>query len=270
VFLAAAKVGGIGGNSQYHAEFIYQNMMIGFNVIHAAYQNCVKKLMNLGSSCIYPKYAPQPLKEESLLAGLLESTNDSYALAKISAIKLCSDYNKEYGTNFLSVMPSNLYGINDTYNLETGHVFPTLIKRFDGAKTSKAATVTLWGDGSPLREFLCSDDLADAIVFLMENYNAKDLRVSNSEGQDFDFVNVGSGKELSIKELAVKIRAVIYEDSDILPCSIEWDKSKPNGTPRKLCDVSRLAALGWRARIGLEDGIRLSYKNYLSHNKEKQ
>jgi GDP-L-fucose synthase len=268
VFLAAAKVGGIGANSNYPAEFLYLNTMIGFNVVHAAYKTGVKKLMNLGSTCIYPKLAEQPIQEESLLTGLLEPTNDAYALAKISVIKLCKAYNEQYGTNFLSAMPTNLYGSGDNYNLETSHVLPAMIRKFHEAKESGSNTVTLWGDGSPLREFLYSDDLADAVVYLMEAKDAQDLR--NSAG---DFINIGSGQELSIKQLAETVRAVIYEQelqtggqSPDAVCGIVWDASKPNGTPRKLCDTSRLLALGFSPKTKLVDGIRKSYADFLQRN----
>jgi GDP-L-fucose synthase len=265
VFLAAAKVGGIGANSNYPAEFIYLNTMIGFNVVHAAYTAGVKKLMNLGSTCIYPKMAEQPIQEESLLTGLLEPTNDAYALAKISVIKLCKAYNEQYGTNFLSAMPTNLYGSGDNYDLENSHVLPAMIRKFHEAKESGSNTVTLWGDGSPLREFLYSDDLADAVVYLMETKDAVDLR--NAAG---DFINIGSGQELSIKQLAETVRAVIYEKelrtgglSPDAVCGIVWDASKPNGTPRKLCDTSRLQALGFTPKTTLSDGIRKSYVDFL-------
>jgi GDP-L-fucose synthase len=266
VFLAAAKVGGIGANSNYPAEFIYLNTMIGFNVVHAAYTAGVKKLMNLGSTCIYPKMAEQPIKEESLLTGLLEPTNDAYALAKISVIKLCKAYNEQYGTNFLSAMPTNLYGAGDNYDLENSHVLPAMIRKFHEAKVSGSNKVTLWGDGSPLREFLYSDDLADAVVYLMETRNAVDFR--NAAG---DFINIGSGQELSIKQLAETVRAVIYEKelqassrSPDAVCNIVWDVSKPNGTPRKLCDTSRLLALRFTPKTTLSDGIRKSYADFLT------
>jgi GDP-L-fucose synthase len=250
VFLAAAKVGGIGGNSNYPAEFIYQNMLIGFNMVHAAYTNNVKKLLNLGSSCIYPKMAPQPIKEEYLLTGALEPTNDAYALAKIAVIKLCSAYNKQYGTNYISVMPTNLYGPGDTYDLENGHVLPALIRKFHEAKTSGRDTVTLWGDGSPYREFLYSEDLADAVLFVMEQKHATDIG---------ELANIGTGQDLTIKELAEMIRRIVYADTPSRLCNIEWDTSKPNGTPRKLLDVSRMTTMGWRAKIGLEKGIMQTY-----------
>jgi GDP-L-fucose synthase len=267
VFLAAAKVGGIGGNANFPAEFIYQNTLIGFNVVHASYVNGVKKLMNLGSTCIYPKLVTQPIIEESLLTGPLEPTNDAYALAKISVIKLCTSYNKQYGTNFLSVMPTNLYGLWDTYDTETGHVLPSMIRKFHEAKITNRSEVTLWGDGSPLREFLYSDDLAQAVVYLMEKYSAKDIR--NTAG---DFINIGSGEELTIKNLAEMIRGVIFEEELLLNpekpadeiCYIHWDSAKPNGTPRKLCDTSRLASLGFIAKTSLKDGIKKTYSDFVS------
>lgn len=260
VFLAAAHVGGIGANSTYPADFIYQNMVIGFNVVEAARANGVKKLMNLGSTCIYPKMAEQPIKEESLLTGALEPTNDAYALAKISVIKLCTAYNKQHGTNFLSVMPTNLYGLGDNYELEGSHVFPAMIRKFHEAKAGGADVVHLWGDGSPLREFLFAGDLADAVVYLMENKSASDLRMPTG-----DFVNVGTGKECTIRELAETIRSVVYADvaASGRTCRMEWDSTKPNGTPRKLCDVSRLAALGWTAHTNLADGVKIAYEDFL-------
>lgn len=261
VFLAAAKVGGIGANSTYPADFIYQNTMIGFIVVHAAYKNNVKKLMNLGSSCIYPKMAAQPLKEESLLTGLLEPTNDAYALAKISVIKLCSAFNKQYETNFLSAMPTNLYGIGDNYDLENSHVLPALIRKFHEAKTSKKDVVILWGDGLPFREFLFSEDLAEAVIFLMQNCNASDLR--NTAG---DFINIGFGQDIQIKELAEIIRDIVYADVPEHSCSITWDISKPNGTPKKLLDTSRLFALGFKAKTDLKTGIALAYQDFLEQN----
>jgi GDP-L-fucose synthase len=258
VFLAAAKVGGIGANSSYPADFMYQNIMIGFNVIHAAYSTGVNKLMNLGSTCIYPKLAEQPIREESLLTGALEPSNDAYALAKISAIKLCAAYNKQYGTNFLSVMPTNLYGIGDNYHLEDSHVLPAMIRKFHEAKASRKNEVVLWGDGSPLREFLYSNDLADAVVYLMEHKDACDLR--NSAG---DFINIGSGQELTIHALAEMVRSVVYEDEPENVCRIVWDRTKPNGTPRKLCDTSRLRALGCIPKTELHEGVRAAYTDFL-------
>jgi GDP-L-fucose synthase len=259
IFLAAAKVGGIGANSAYPADFIYQNTMIGFNVIHAAYKNNVKKLINLGSSCIYPKLAPQPMKEEYLLSDLLEPTNEAYAIAKINVIKLCTFYNKQYGTNYLSVMPTNLFGPGDNYDPDGSHVLPALIRKFHEAKISGSDRVNLWGDGSPRREFLFSDDLAEALVMLMRKHNAGDL--SNPAG---DFVNIGSGKDLTIKELAQKIRDIVYKDSSNRTCHIEWDTSKPNGTPQKLLDISRIANLGFSPKIGLTKGIELAYKDFIA------
>jgi GDP-L-fucose synthase len=232
---------------------MYQNMLIGFNVVHAAYTHKVKKLLNLGSSCIYPRMARQPLKEEYLLTGALEPTNDAYAVAKIGVIKLCSVYNKQYGTNYISVMPANLYGPGDTYDLENGHVLPSLIHKFHEAKTSGRDRVTLWGDGSPYREFLYSEDLADAVVFLMEHKNAVDIG---------ELVNIGTGQDLTVKELAEMIRRIVYADAPGRTCTIEWDTSKPNGTPRKLLDVSRLQAMGWQAKTGLEQGIVRAYRDF--------
>ncbi len=258
VFLAAAHVGGIGANSTYPADFIYQNMMIGFNVVEAARKTGVKKLMNLGSTCIYPKMAEQPIREESLLTGPLEPTNDAYALAKISVIKLCTSYNKQYGTDFLSVMPTNLYGIGDNYEAFGSHVLPAMIRKFHEAKVSGTDAVELWGDGSPLREFLISDDLAEAVVYLMQNKHAEDVRTPTG-----DFVNVGSGKELTIKELAETVRDIVYEGTG-RTCTLNWDPTKPNGTPRKLCDVSRLMALGWKPQVELKDGIRIAYQDFLA------
>jgi len=260
VFLAAAYVGGIGANSTYPADFIYKNMVIGFNVVEAARVNGVKKLMNLGSTCIYPKMAEQPIKEEALLTGPLEPTNDAYALAKISVIKLCTAYNKQFGTNFLSVMPTNLYGIGDNYELERSHVFPAMIRKFHEAKESGKDVVHLWGDGSPLREFLYAGDLADAIIYLMENKNASDLRTPTG-----DFVNVGTGKECTIKELAEIVRDVVYANVTTSGriCKMKWDFTKPNGTPRKLCDVDRLNGLGWKAKVDVEKGVEITYDDFL-------
>lgn len=257
VFLAAAHVGGIGANSTHPAAFIYQNMMIGFNIVEAAYKNGVKKLMNLGSTCIYPKMAPQPLKEEYLLTGQLEPTNDAYAIAKISVIKLCTKYNLEYGTNYLSVMPTNLYGPGDNYDLQGSHVLPALIRKFHEAKKSGEDVVHLWGDGSPEREFLYSEDLADAVVYLMENCNASDLRCETG-----DFVNVGTGTDQTIKSVAELVRDVVYEDAAGRTCKMEWDPTKPNGTPKKLCDVSRLTKLGWKASTEFKAGIKKSYEDF--------
>jgi GDP-L-fucose synthase len=242
VFLAAARVGGILANATYQAEFIYDNIMIAANVIKAAAESSVKKLINLGSSCIYPRLAPQPLKEEYLLTGPLEPTNEPYAVAKIAAIKLCRYFNAQHGTNFISVMPTNLYGPNDNFDLETSHVLPALIRRFHEAREQKLPAVTLWGDGSPEREFLYVDDLADALVFLMERYDAKVLG---------EFVNIGTGKDISIRDLAALICGIVGYEGEV-----HWDTSKPNGTPKKLLDVNRINNLGWTAAISLEEGIR--------------
>ena len=245
VFLAAAKVGGIVANNTYRAEFLYDNLMIEANIIHAAWQNSVKKLLFLGSSCIYPKMALQPLKEEYLLTGLLEPTNEPYAIAKIAGIKLCDTYRAQYGCNFISVMPTNLYGPNDNYHPENSHVLPALIRKFHEAKRDGAHFVTLWGTGAPLREFLHVDDLADACYFLMEQFNEP------------GFVNIGVGEDLSILELAQLVRRIVGYTGEI-----RHDLSKPDGTPRKLLDVSKLTALGWKAKIGLEEGITGVYKEY--------
>lgn len=246
VFLAAAKVGGIIANNATPADFMYDNMILEMNIIHSAWLNGCKKLLFLGSSCIYPRLAPQPMRESCLLTGSLEPTNEAYALAKISGLKYCEYLNRQYGTDYISVMPTNLYGPNDNYHPEHSHVLPALIRRFHEAKITGAATVTCWGDGSPLREFLYVDDLADACVFLMNQYSGNET------------VNLGTGKEISIGELARLVAKVIGYSGEIL-----WDPSKPNGTPRKLLDVSKLNELGWHYRTELEDGIRLSYEDYL-------
>lgn len=243
VFLAAAKVGGIQANNIYRGEFLYDNLMIQNNVIHAAYINKVKKLLFLGSSCIYPKLAPQPLKEEALLTGLLEPTNEPYAIAKIAGIKMCEAYRSQYGCNFVSVMPTNLYGPNDNYNLNNSHVLPALLRKFHEAKINDEPTVTVWGSGSPLREFLHADDMANACLFVMENYSGS------------DFLNIGSGKEISIKDLALLIKNIVGYTGELV-----FDSSKPDGTPRKLMDVSRLKDLGWTYKIELETGIKQVYK----------
>lgn len=255
VFLAAAKVGGIMANSTSKAEFFYDNTMIALNIIHAAYKNNVVKLMNLGSSCIFPKLASQPLKEEYLLTGPLEETNDAYAVAKISAIKMCTFYNEQYGTNFLSVMPTNLYGEYDNYDLNSSHVLPAMIRKFHEAKKS-GGPVELWGDGSPLREFLYADDLADAVLYLMKNKEASDIG---------EFVNVGTGKDLSIKALAETIAEIVGYNGEVM-----WDTSKPNGTPRKLLDVSLLNKLGWVASTSLKDGIGKAYNWFKIHYVPKE
>jgi GDP-L-fucose synthase len=249
VFLCAARVGGILANSTYPAEFIYQNIMIATNVIHASYKHGVKKLLNLGSSCIYPKFAPQPLKEEYLLTGELESTNEPYAIAKITAIKMCRYYNQQYRTNYISVMPTNLFGPNDNFNLETSHVLPALIRRFHEAKEQAKPSVTLWGTGSPRREFLYVDDLAGACVYLMNSCDAETIG---------EFVNIGSGRDMTISELADLVRGIIGYQGDI-----QWDSSKPDGTPQKLLDVSRIGGLGWKAGTSLKEGIQKTYAWYL-------
>ncbi len=311
VFLAAAKVGGIWANNVYRAEFIYDNLMIEANIIHYSYLYGVKKLMFLGSSCIYPKFAPQPMKEDALLTGILEYTNEPYAIAKISGIKLVESYNLQYGTNFLSVMPTNLYGENDNYDLEKSHVLPALIRKFhlgkllennnfkalredlnrlpiegvDGSsgeqeiidilkkygigKNQSGIYVTLWGTGSPKREFLHSDDMADATVFLMENLDFKDILKKEYGIENFDYplvgyevrnthINIGVGQDISIRELAVLVKNIVGFEGEIV-----WDTTKPDGTPRKLLDVSKLFGYGWRPKISLEQGIKLSYQKYL-------
>jgi GDP-L-fucose synthase len=247
VFLAAAKVGGIVANNTYRADFLYENLAIQNNVIHQSYKHGVKKLMFLGSSCIYPKLAPQPLKEDYLLTGLLEETNEPYAIAKIAGIKMCEAYRAQYGCNFISVMPTNLYGFNDNYHPENSHVLPALIRRFHEAKINNAEQVTIWGSGSPLREFLFADDLAEACYYLMQNYDEPTL------------INIGTGEDISIKDLAVLIKKVIgYEGS------LTFDSSKPDGTPRKLMDVSKLHKLGWKHKVELAQGIKLAYEDFLN------
>jgi GDP-L-fucose synthase len=246
VFVAAAKVGGILANNNHPAQFLYENLQIQNNVIHEAWKAGVKKLLFLGSSCIYPKHAPQPLREEYLLTGPLEPTNEWYAIAKIAGIKMCQAYRRQYGCDFISAMPTNMYGPNDNYDLQNSHVLPALIRKFHEAKTSSAPQVTCWGTGAPLREFLYADDLGRACVFLMRNYS------------DEQFVNVGFGSDVSIRELANIVAAVVKYDGEIL-----WDTSKPDGTPRKLMDSSRLRALGWAPQVDLEIGIRLAYEDFL-------
>jgi GDP-L-fucose synthase len=250
VFLAAAKVGGIHANNTYRADFIYQNLMIESNIIHAAYLNGVKKLLFLGSSCIYPKLAPQPMKEEHLLTGLLEATNEPYAIAKIAGIKMCGAYNSQYGTNYISAMPTNLFGPGDNYDLQNSHVLPALIRKMHEAKTNGGKEVVVWGTGTPQREFLYSDDLADACVFLMESRNAKDIG---------EFVNIGSGREVTIRELAELVAEVVGFNGRLV-----FDSSKPDGTPRKLLDVSRLHSLGWQSVTSLHDGVKKAYADYLT------
>jgi GDP-L-fucose synthase len=251
VFLAAAKVGGIHANNTYRADFIYQNLMIESNIIHASYRHGVKKLMFLGSSCIYPKHASQPMKEEYLLTGLLEPTNEPYAIAKIAGIKMCDAYNRQYGTNFMSVMPTNLYGLGDNYDLQNSHVLPALIRKMHEAKMQNAKEVVVWGTGTPKREFLYSEDLADACVFLMEKYNVADIG---------EFVNIGSGKEITIRELAELVSEIVGFRGQLV-----FDTSKPDGTPRKLLDVSRLHSLGWKPKTEFREGIARAYADYLQN-----
>lgn len=295
VFLAAAKVGGIVANSSYKAEFIYDNIMIAANVINASWKYGVKKLLNLGSSCIYPRLAPQPLKEEYLLSGYLEPTNDAYAIAKIAAIKMCNSYNEQYGTDFISVMPTNLYGQGDNFNLETSHVLPammrkmhlgkcldendeesirrdfnknpiegvdgsstemeryTVLKKYGISRENNKTTITLWGDGSPMREFLYSGDLADALLFLMENVSSRDL--------PHGFVNVGTGKDITLRELSEIIQGIVGYRGRII-----WDIKKPNGTPRKLMDVSLIKKIGWSYKYALDDTIKVLYERYINKN----
>lgn len=248
VFLAAAKVGGIVANQSALADFMYENMILEMNVIHSAWKNGCKKLEFLGSSCIYPRMAPQPMKEDCLLTSELEKTNEAYALAKISGLKYCEFLNKQYGTDYISVMPTNLYGPNDNYHPQHSHVLPALIRRFHEAKEAGLKEVTCWGDGSPLREFLYVDDLADLCVFLMNNYSGDET------------VNAGTGKELTIKELTELVAKVVGFEGEI-----KWDTTKPNGTPRKLLDVSKSKALGWSYKTELEDGIKLAYKDFLEN-----
>lgn len=245
VFLAAARVGGINANNTFRADFIYENLMIQNNVVFASYKNQVKKLMFLGSSCIYPKMAPQPLKEEYLLSGYLEDTNEPYAIAKIAGIKLCESFKRQYGCNFISVMPTNLYGPNDNYNLNNSHVLPALIRKFHEAKEKKESFVEMWGTGKPMREFLHADDMADACVYLMNNY----------EGEKF--VNIGTGTDITIKDLALLIKKIVGYEGEI-----KHDLSKPDGTPKKLMDVSYLNSLGWKHKIELEEGIRMVYEDF--------
>lgn len=253
VFLAAAKVGGILANNTYPAEFIYENLMIEANIIHASYRYGVKKLLFLGSSCIYPKLAPQPLKEEYLLTGPLEETNEAYAIAKIAGIRLCKHYNQQYRTNFISVMPTNLYGPNDNFDLETSHVMPALVRKFHEAKVKNEPEVVIWGTGKPLREFLHVDDMADACVYLMENFDMDDIG---------EFVNIGVGKDITIGELAELIKKIVGFEGEI-----RKDLSKPDGTPQKLLDITKLSSLGWKAKISLKDGIEQTYEWYQSQIK---
>ncbi len=249
VFIAAAKVGGILSNNTHRADFIYDNIVIQSNIIHQSYLNGVKKLLFLGSSCIYPKLAPQPLKEEYLLTGLLESTNEPYAIAKIAGIKMCEAYREQFGCNFISVMPTNLYGPNDNYDLDNSHVLPALLRKFVTAKNNGYKEVTIWGTGSPLREFMHVDDLAEACLYLMETYNQQGI------------LNIGIGEDISILDLAKMVKRIVGFEGEIVT-----DTSKPDGTPRKLMDVSKLTNLGWKAGINLEDGIRKVYNEIKEYN----
>ena len=253
VFQAAAKVGGIMANSRYPADFLYENLMIGANVVKAAYDNGVKKLLFLGSSCIYPRMAPQPMVESCLLTSALETTNEGYALAKIAGLKLCSFYKRQYGADFISCMPTNLYGPNDNYHPENSHVLPALLRRFHEAKLAGAPSVTVWGTGTVLREFLYVDDLAEGCVFLMNHYSGEET------------VNIGTGRELTIRQLAEKIKEVVGYTGEL-----RFDPSKPDGTPRKLLDVSKLTALGWTAHTSLDDGLRATYRDYLAHDTHRE
>lgn len=253
VFLAAAKVGGIVANNTYRAEFLYDNLQIQNNIINSAHLNNVTKLMFLGSSCIYPKLAPQPLHEDALLTGLLEPTNEPYAIAKIAGIKMCDAYRAQYGCDYISVMPTNLYGYNDNYHPQNSHVLPALIRRFHEAKEQNAPSVTIWGSGSPLREFLFADDLAEACYYLMQNFS------------EAGFINIGSGKEITIKDLALLIKGIVGYEGELT-----FDATKPDGTPRKLMDVSKLAALGWTYKTELNDGIALAYNDFLNKNVNHQ
>jgi GDP-L-fucose synthase len=252
VFLAAAKVGGIVANNTYRAEFLYDNLQIQNNIINSAHLNNVKKLMFLGSSCIYPKLAPQPLHEDALLTGLLEPTNEPYAIAKIAGIKMCDAYRAQYGCDYISVMPTNLYGYNDNYHPQNSHVLPALIRRFHEAKEQNAPSVTIWGSGSPLREFLFADDLAEACYYLMQNFS------------EAGFINIGSGKEITIKDLALLIKGIVGYEGELT-----FDATKPDGTPRKLMDVSKLAALGWTYKTELEEGIKLAYHDFMVKHVER-
>lgn len=255
VFLAAARVGGIHANNTYPADFIFNNLQIQNNIIDSAYRHGVKKLLFLGSSCIYPKFARQPMDEGQLLDGKLEPTNEPYAVAKIAGIVMCQSYNRQYGTNFISVMPTNLYGPGDNYHPENSHVIPGLIRRFHEAKMNRSPEVIVWGTGSPLREFLYSEDLARACVFLMQNYDVADQKNGG------DIVNIGSGIEVSIRELAETVKQVVGYEGELI-----FDSTKPDGTPRKLLDVSRLHAMGWRHTLDLSEGLKLAYEDFLKHH----
>ncbi len=248
VILSAAKVGGIQANNTYRGEFLYDNLMIEANVIHSAYTNGVKKLLCLGSSCIYPKLCPQPMSEEALLTGPLEPTNEPYAIAKIAGLKLCENYSRQYGVNYISAMPTNLYGINDNFDLANSHVLPALMRKFHEAKLEGKASVTVWGTGTPMREFLYVDDLADALLFLMQNYDEP------------SFVNVGTGREISIKELAMTIKSVVGFEGELV-----FDTTKPDGTPRKLQNTSKLEALGWQAKTRFKEGVEKTYQWFIKN-----
>jgi len=250
IFIAAAKVGGIVANDQLRADFIYDNLLIQSNLIFESNRNQVKKLLFLGSSCIYPKYASQPIKEDSLLTGSLEPTNESYAIAKIAGIRMCQDYSRQYGANFISVMPSNLYGYGDNYHPINSHVIPGMIRKFHEAKSLSHSSISLWGSGQPLREFLFSDDLAEACVFLMLKYNSPEI------------INVGSGEEITIRDLALKVKRVVGYEGDMV-----WDNSRPDGTPRKVMDSSKIFSFGWKPKVGLDEGLSLSYADFLNSEK---
>lgn len=264
VFLAAARVGGIGANNIRRAEMIYSNLMIESNVIHNSWKYGVKKLLFLGSSCIFPKFAPQPMKEDFLLTSELEYTNEPYAIAKIAGLKMCESYNIQYGTDFISVMPTNLYGENDTFDLENGHVLPTMIRKFHEAKVNGRDFVELWGTGKPKREFLYSGDLAEAVVMLMENVSFSDLTKGMSEIRN-THINIGTGTDLTIYELAFIIKDIVGYDGDIV-----WDTSKPDGTPRKLLDISKIKSFGWKPRTSLTDGIEKVYRWYVKNNANQE
>ncbi len=253
VFLAAAKVGGIVANNTYRADFLYDNLMIVANVVHAAFNNKVSKLLFLGSSCIYPKLAPQPIKEEYLLTGSLEHTNEPYAIAKIAGIKLCESFREQYGANYISVMPTNLYGINDNYHPQNSHVMPALIRRFHEAKENGISEVEIWGSGTPKREFLFGDDLAEACLFLMEHYDEKEI------------INIGCGEDISIKELAGLVKDIVGYTGKLV-----FDTTKPDGTPRKLLDVSKIHSLGWHHKTSLTDGMKIAYQDFLAKEKQHQ
>lgn len=264
VFLAAARVGGIGANNVRRAEMIYNNLMIESNVIHNSWKYGVKKLLFLGSSCIFPKFAPQPMKEDFLLTSELEYTNEPYAIAKIAGLKMCESYNIQYGTDFISVMPTNLYGENDTFDLENGHVLPTMIRKFHEAKVQGRDFVELWGTGKPKREFLYSGDLAEAVVMLMENVSFTDLTKGMSEIRN-THINIGAGTDLTIYELAFIIKDIVGYDGDIV-----WDTSKPDGTPRKLLDISKIKSFGWKPRTALTDGIEKVYRWYVRNRANQE